>query len=58
MALADLHKELAPHYSEIGRPSIDPELMRPNLGRKRPPDTKAHIVVAGVGGGPVAVGGS
>ena len=27
LALADLHKELAPHYSEIGRPSIDPELM-------------------------------
>lgn len=28
MALADLHKELdEPHYSDIGRPSIDPELM-------------------------------
>lgn len=27
VALADLHKELEPHYSEIGRPSIDPELM-------------------------------
>jgi transposase len=26
-ALADLHKELAPHYSDIGRPSVDPELM-------------------------------
>lgn len=26
-ALADLHKELEPHYSDIGRPSIDPELM-------------------------------
>ena len=26
-ALADLHKELEPHYSEIGRPSVDPELM-------------------------------
>jgi transposase len=26
-ALADLHKELKPHYSDIGRPSIDPELM-------------------------------
>lgn len=26
-ALTDLHKELAPHYSAIGRPSIDPELM-------------------------------
>ena len=26
-ALADLHKELEPHYSAIGRPSIDPELM-------------------------------
>jgi len=25
--LADLHKELEPHYSDIGRPSIDPELM-------------------------------
>ena len=27
VALADLHKELEPHYSEIGRPSVDPELM-------------------------------
>jgi transposase len=27
VALADLHKRLEPHYSEIGRPSIDPELM-------------------------------
>src|SRR4029434_476806 len=27
VALADLHKELEPHYSAIGRPSIDPELM-------------------------------
>src|SRR5207342_3974535 len=26
-ALGDLHKELKPHYSDIGRPSIDPELM-------------------------------
>ena len=26
-ALADLHKQLDPHYSDIGRPSIDPELM-------------------------------
>jgi transposase len=26
-ALADLHKELEPYYSDIGRPSIDPELM-------------------------------
>src|SRR5215470_16807080 len=26
-ALADLHQELKPFYSEIGRPSIDPELM-------------------------------
>jgi transposase len=26
-ALTDLHKELAPHYSTIGRPSVDPELM-------------------------------
>jgi transposase len=26
-ALADLHKELKSHYSAIGRPSIDPELM-------------------------------
>jgi transposase len=25
--LSDLHKELEPHYSAIGRPSIDPELM-------------------------------
>jgi transposase len=27
VALADLHKELQPHYSDIGRPSINPELM-------------------------------
>ena len=27
VALGDLHKELEPHYSDIGRPSIDPELM-------------------------------
>jgi len=26
-ALADLHQELEPYYSDIGRPSIDPELM-------------------------------
>ena len=25
--LADLREKLAPFYSEIGRPSIDPELM-------------------------------
>ena len=25
--LKDLHKELAPFYAEIGRPSVDPELM-------------------------------
>src|SRR6202163_66840 len=25
--LADVHEQLDPHYSEIGRPSIDPELM-------------------------------
>lgn len=27
LALSDLHKELAAHYSEVGRPSVDPELM-------------------------------
>ena len=27
VALADLHKELKPYYSDIGRPSVDPELM-------------------------------
>ena len=26
-ALADIHERLNPYYSEIGRPSIDPELM-------------------------------
>jgi hypothetical protein len=25
--LADLHKQLRPFYSDIGRPSVDPELM-------------------------------
>src|SRR3974390_1263944 len=27
VALADLHQQLRPFYSEIGRPSVDPELM-------------------------------
>lgn len=27
LALSDLHKELAAHYSEVGWPSVDPELM-------------------------------
>ena len=27
VALADLHKVLEPHYSDTGRPSVDPELM-------------------------------
>jgi transposase len=27
VALADLHKELKTYYSDIGRPSVDPELM-------------------------------
>jgi len=26
-ALADVHEQLQPYYSEIGRPSVDPELM-------------------------------
>src|SRR5258708_25294554 len=26
-ALADVHEQLEPYYSEIGRPSVDPELM-------------------------------
>ncbi len=26
-ALADLYKELESYYSDIGRPSVDPELM-------------------------------
>src|SRR3954469_5360366 len=25
--LADMHEQLKPYYSEIGRPSVDPELM-------------------------------
>jgi transposase len=25
-SLADIHERLEPHYSEIGRPSVDPEL--------------------------------
>jgi hypothetical protein len=32
-ALADLHQQLKPFYSEIGRPSADPELMDPNADR-------------------------
>jgi transposase len=27
VALGDLHEELEPYYSDIGRPSVDPELM-------------------------------
>jgi transposase len=27
VALAELHRELADHYSRMGRPSIDPELL-------------------------------
>ena len=27
MALRDLHEQLKPFYSDIGRPSVDPELM-------------------------------
>ena len=27
MALGDIHQRLEPHYSEIGRPSVDPDLM-------------------------------
>src|SRR5215468_5518270 len=26
-ALADVHEQVDPYYSEIGRPSVDPELM-------------------------------
>ena len=26
-ALADLHQELDPYYSDLGRPLVDPELM-------------------------------
>jgi hypothetical protein len=26
-ALADLHQELEPYHSDIGRPSVDPDLM-------------------------------
>jgi transposase len=26
-ALADVHEQLDPYYGEIGRPSVDPELM-------------------------------
>jgi transposase len=31
--LSWLRSELAPHYSSIGRPSIDPELMIPDADR-------------------------
>jgi transposase len=31
--LSWLRSELAPHYSSMGRPSIDPELMIPDAGR-------------------------
>ena len=35
VTLADLHQELKPYYSDIGRPSIDPELMMRMLIRLR-----------------------
>jgi hypothetical protein len=35
--LNDLHKELDPYYSEIGRPSVDPELMIRAPERERRP---------------------
>ena len=31
-ALTDLHQELEPYYSDMGRPSVDPELMIRNRG--------------------------
>ena len=31
--LSWVHKELAPYYSDTGRPSIDPVLMDPNADR-------------------------
>src|SRR5436190_19483846 len=32
--LADLREKLVPFYSDIGRPSIDPELMIPDADRR------------------------
>ena len=45
-ALADLHQELEPYYSDIGRPSVDPELMNPYAHRglllRHPLGAQAH----------------
>jgi hypothetical protein len=43
-ALADLHQQLQPFYSEIGRPSIDPELMMQSIWQpwRRKPNRKTR----------------
>ena len=33
-ALADVHDQLDPYYSEIGRPSVDPELRHPDCSKQ------------------------
>jgi hypothetical protein len=35
VALADLHKELEPHYSDIGCPSVDPRVDDPDAHHRR-----------------------
>ncbi len=55
VALADLHKELEPHYSDIGRPSVDPRvddpdahhrlLLRHPLGTQALPGSRAALGV-------------
>jgi hypothetical protein len=45
VALADLHEELEPHYSAIGRPSIDPELhSNPPAATSKNSTTAVHAI--------------
>jgi len=45
VALADLHKELEPHYSAIGRPWIDPELhINPPAAPSKKSTTAVHAI--------------
>jgi hypothetical protein len=51
-SLADIHERLEPHYSEIGRPSVDPELMIERAARPRRRDVlqSRHVAQTGRNG--------
>jgi hypothetical protein len=67
-ALADLHEQLEPYYSEIGRPSVDPELMIRMLivgycygirsGRRLCEEVDLHLAMGAAFGAPppIAIG--